>query len=110
MELRKIFFDEITKEEALKRFADVNDRSEFYLLHDDLTESLIEETSKIEDAEEPIGVGLTECKIQANKIDAYTQLYQKLEGLKARVINSPLIEFTLTEVMEAINYIEALGF
>ena len=110
MNVRDIFFKEISKEEALKRFADNNNESELYILRDDLTESLIEEESEIEEAEEPIGAQLEASEIQSRKTEAYTQLYQKLEELKKRTHVDYLVESVITEIMEAINYIEALGF
>ncbi|SRR6266550_5013769 len=108
--LQKIFFDEISKEEALKIWKDKTDKREVFFLHDDLTESLIEDVSEIEDAQERIGVALSENQIHNRKLEAFTEMYKKLEEAKAHLIKCPGIEDLITDVMEAISYIEALGF
>ena len=108
--VRNIFFDKVSKEEALNIWKADTDKRELYLLHDDYSESLIEDVSEIEEAWEPIGVALSEHTRNNRKYEAYTQLYKKLDEARAHLINSPIVEGILTDVMDAINYIQALGF
>lgn len=106
IDVQHIYFNEISKEEALKLW----EKKGLYLLHDDHTESLIEEKTEIENTKERIGYEVSKEEIFMRENKAYISLYNQLSQAREQLDKKEEVDSILREVMEAISYIEALGF
>lgn len=111
--LQQIFFNELTEAEALKEYRAGH---EVYIVHDDLAESLVENEAEILDCQETLGQERTEQDTNHRKLDAFLQIYDKIEKVKECLVDTdPEIkehydcEQDLQDAMTAINYIEGLG-
>ena len=98
-ELQTVFFDRLTKEEALLKWK--TNAGQLYLMHDDLSESAIESVDEILGADDPIGLEVGTEVSNARRDKVMGEVYELL-------LVDP--KNNADQVMIAINYLFGLGY
>ena len=105
LKLRSVFFKIVSKEEALKLWK----KQEVFILYDDMSESLIESESEIQDTTYPLGVELPNETRKENKYKVLSEIYHKLEVITEMNDLASSVKISLLTIMEELDYLESLG-